>query len=202
MRLAVVLLALLAGPLAGAQEIPTVPPLPRGVEVRATTTLYDVTGATPGAIWDSVLERTPIRDEQGRPMGFSAFTRVRIDWTYRYAPSAGRCAATEVGVTAAIETILPRWTPPPRASTALRARWNRFIRRVQVHEEGHAARATVSAVRVHEAIRALRPRSCATFAAEADAAGQAVLDALGAWDRAYDRDTEHGRRQGAYWSTD
>lgn len=184
-----------------AQERLVVPPLPPGVEAPTTVTYYDVTGASPSAIWASIVERAPVRDASGA-FEHAGYTRWRVDWTYRYTPSPDGCIATDVRVVAPIETLLPRWTPTAAADDVLRAAWDRFDRQLRLHEAGHAAYVSITAVRIHDALRAVRTPTCVAFEATADAVGHAALDGLRAENAAYDRATDHGRIQDAYWSTD
>ncbi len=201
-----VLLAVASVGRAGAQApsppeaIPEVPPIPPGVSIPTTVTFYDVTGASAYSVWTSILEQSPIRDEGGA-FKHAAYTSWRIDWRYRYAPSRDGCEPTSVTVAAPIEITVPRWTAAT-ASEALRARWSAFDQKLRLHEDGHAAHVRAGAVRVHDALWSVRTATCDAFSAAADAAGHAVLDEIRARNAAYDRSTEHGRRQGAWWSTD
>jgi predicted secreted Zn-dependent protease len=118
-------------------------------------------------------------------------TRWEIHWTVDRR-SDDVCDLATAAVTRRLTVVLPHWDPEPDTDPGLLADWERYVRAVADHERGHVELLVAGADRIPPAIRAA---TCAT----ADAVGHAVLDELRAENAAYDRDTNHGRNQGAWF---
>jgi predicted secreted Zn-dependent protease len=98
-----------------------------------------------------------------------------------------------------LKLTLPSWTPPAGASGDLVSRWERYLAALRLHEDGHldhgrgaekafrAVAAATSAADCGSLDRALRERF-----------SQVIADYQGR-DREYDRRTEHGKSQGAFF---
>lgn len=104
---------------------------------------------------------------------------------------------------------LPEWKDSGNASAAQQAEWERFLKAVRVHEEGHVAVGdkafadakpaaslgpfTASDCDAKKAMDAAGAALEATIAAEFDRVAKAINDA----GEKYDKDTGHGATQGA-----
>lgn len=193
----VLLLALLLALAAVRAAVPAARPgRNEAVRVQTRTRPYQITGSTAAEIWSSIQARGP-RQAGGR---YAAYTDVRLRWTYRYAPRGGACVVTEAQVDGMIEIHLPEWQAPAGADPELVTRWDRFVRSLRRHEEGHQQLGTESAQAIHHALASARAPSCQGMDAVADAAARAVDREYAERARAYDHATGFGRTQGAYWT--
>lgn len=73
---------------------------------------------------------------------------------------------------------------------------------VDVHESDHHDLAVAVAIEVSDALRGVRARSCDVLVDDADARGHEVVERYRDAQRRYDRETGHGRNQGAGWPPD
>lgn len=92
---------------------------------------------------------------------------------------------------------LPDWQDSARAPAALQQAWQRFLRALRAHEEGHVRLALKHAAALREEIANSKPEaSCSTFMAKLEervAAAQARMEREQA---DYDEETQHGIKQG------
>lgn len=158
---------------------------------------YDVAGTTAGEILHD-LER------QARSAGRQYFADARwhVTWKYQYErPTRDSCRIGTLHVQLVQRAVLPRWraaTAPP----ALAARWHAFLAAVRQHEDGHLAHGARAADEVRDTLRGMHDDDCDRLGAKANAAGHAIIERYAARDARYDADTDHGIRQGAYWTGD
>lgn len=138
---------------------------------------------------------TPIH-VQGQP--FYAYTRWNVQHDYRWWEEAdGRCRITSVQVQLKTRIQFPRLHAVP---VALRQRSERAMAALQAHELGHHAFGQRAARKIESLILLLPEQSsCVRLTQEVDARAARVIDEFSAQEREYDRQTEHGRTQGAYF---
>jgi uncharacterized protein (TIGR02246 family) len=93
------------------------------------------------------------------------------------------------------EIVLPRWTPPADADTAVVTEWNRFIKALETHEAGHK---DISARAARDIIRGVRQLSglCSTLSIRANDVARDIVDRSVVEQREYDFTTMHGLTQG------
>ena len=153
----------------------------------AETAYYAVSGRDRGELMVSLSLKAPA-DGNVRQRGS---TRWDIHWTVDRR-SDDVCDLATASVTRRLTVVLPHWDPDRNTDPGLVADWERYVRALADHERGHVALLIAGADRIPPAIRAA---TCST----ADAVGQATLDEVRAANAAYDRDTNHGRNQGAWF---
>jgi len=189
LALAFVLLAVPAAqPAAGGGPDP-------GLRVLTLHRDYTITGATAAEL-RTAMNRLRPRESGGKD--FDARTDWWINWYYTYGRAGGSCTIAAANVRVRIVFTLPRWHPGRGAATALVEKWNRYMRALRRHESGHADHAVVNGRRILDGLRRLVPRpSCTELGRAANALGQSEIRRGNAWDVAYDRQTQHGARQGA-----
>lgn len=161
---------------------------------------YDVSGNSARELRSQLNAfgpRDPITQQR-----FDGRTDWSLNWSFQFATSTRGCELASFGVSLDSIITLPRWTPPTGASVALQQEWQRYSAALRHHEDGHhdTAVATADALRARLQERldgdATAP-DCKQLGRELDALGrQAVLDGR-RQGREYDRDTGHGRTQGA-----
>jgi predicted secreted Zn-dependent protease len=152
----------------------------------ATIIYYDIEGATEGELRDQLNELGPV-DSSGYKG--DAVTEWHISWDW---PGFGSedCNLSEADVSYTVEVLFPRWTAPDDASNNLVIKWFNYTYKLAKHEKGHVDYVVDNYQIVLEAIKGA---TCET----ADAAAEAALEPLRAFDLEYDSQTGHGATQGA-----
>ena len=163
--------------------------------VTVDTRYYDLRGATVQELLQQKKALGPIGKDGKR---YGANTKWHVAWRYAYRNEGGRCRIDQVTTSADIVFTLPRWNPPHRAASNLRARWDRYVFALQEHENGHRDFGISAAREVEREIAALPPRdNCRKMGEHANVTGRRVLDKYRALEIRYDQDTRHGATQGA-----
>lgn len=150
--------------------------------------------ATPGQPLRQALDAaTPIR-EGGRR--FHGYTRWNVRWSFRWSRIAtGDCRITQVTTRLATHVQLPELHA---ATAAQRAVFERYLRALSHHEQGHVQLGRDAAHAIDHAIARLpAERDCATLERRANARGRQLLADHVAREKDYDRRTAHGASQGA-----
>lgn len=155
---------------------------------------YRVAAPAGSSLKNSLNRATPIR-QNGEL--FHAYTRWHIDWRFWWNRfDNGRCEITRTTTQLRLTVTLPELGD---ASTSLRDEFERYRERLQFHESGHVRLARETAQAIDRAIRDLPPqRNCSELEAAANAAAYRLLEAGNQRNRDYDRQTGHGRQQGAW----
>ncbi|NJK35047.1 MAG: DUF922 domain-containing Zn-dependent protease [Oscillatoriales cyanobacterium SM2_2_1] len=165
--------------------------------IAIATVTYPVYGTTISAIRQSMTDNSPIVDRGNR---FDGFTRWNINWRYSYSPVDGVCRVNprDVSVTAKVTFTMPKWQDAKRSSPAVGDRWNRFIRALQRHEDGHRDHGIRASQDIFRALqRVVIPSDCGGMQETANATARAIIARYNQADLDYDRRTGHGRTQGA-----
>lgn len=154
---------------------------------------YPVHARPDESLRQALQAATPIV-ENGRR--FHGYTRWTVRWTYRWwRESDGRCRITDVTVRLRSEVQLPELRT---ASPAQRAVFERYLRALSRHEDGHVQFGRDAAQAIDQGIAALPVApDCPTLERQANALGQRLLDDHVARERQYDQTTGHGVSQGA-----
>ena len=150
--------------------------------------------AQPGETLRQALNAATPITEQGKR--FHGYTRWNVRWTFRWwREASGSCTITEVTTRLRTEVQLPELR---RATPAQQAVFDRYLRALSRHEEGHVQFGRDAAQAIDRGIAALPTASdCATLEREANALGHRLLREHAEREKQYDRDTQHGASQGA-----
>ena len=167
----------LAGP-ATADELDAIP----GLKI----VTYPVSGTDAASLRRSIITQRRIDPKTGE--AFDAFTRWQVSWSWS-GDGQGHCDLTSVKVAFHVEVTLPELVDPKRLPADVLPRWNAYLSALRHHEAGHAQHAYEG---VEEIRRAVSQGDCA----HANDRGRAVVQRLNQFDIDYDRDTQHGIRQG------
>jgi predicted secreted Zn-dependent protease len=181
---------------AGAQleSLPVEPPS-RDVEVLATRIEYFPVRGLSIASLNASMRQTAPRDEDGKPVWGQA--HWRLDWKFSHDTSSG-CRVDKFNITVTSTLRMPEWVDRAKASAELQEKWAAFYRALLVHEAGHRDNGIRAANELARRIRGLgRLYECRTLNANIGTLGEQVIAEYNRADRAYDRGTEHGVRQGA-----
>lgn len=126
---------------------------------------------------------------------FHGHTRWNVRWSYRWwREASGRCRITEVTTRLSTEVQLPALH---NASPQQQATFDRYLRALAQHEQGHAQFGRDAAQAIDQGIARLSAADCATLERDADALGRRLLAEHVEREKQYDRDTAHGAAQGA-----
>ncbi len=165
----------------------------RDLYVEVRTKEYAIAGATAAEL-NVEIERAGPRSH-GKV--WAGHTGSDLRWTWRSLPRGEECAMEEVRVRLLVDVTLPRWDPPPAAALALVSRWGEYMDALRLHEDGHVALARQEAEAVHDSLLAVRTPSCDGSDEAADAVAARLRERFRARQEEYDRETGHGRTQGA-----
>ncbi len=165
------------------------------VRARSETTYYDVRGTSREAL-AVALQRQGPRIHGSR---FFGLTEWEVSAEYRPAVAASTCAISDLTVHVAVETHLPRWTPPVGASADLHGAWDRFVAALDEHEHGHRVLAEEAAEAIRQQLASVRAAACDQLDSMAQQAMTEVMSTYESHNLAYDAETGHGRTQGAVW---
>ena len=169
--------------------------LTRVVRGAERTKYYDVAGQSATELRES-LNRHRSVDPDGMP--HDAVTLWYARWQYRTATSGRGCAVASFEVSLEIVTTLPRWTNEAAAPSSLVARWRSYYEALLRHEDGHKAIAKETAAAIRTAgTNVQSSSSCAELAGAIDKVANDVLKEYREKQRQYDKETQHGRTQGA-----
>jgi predicted secreted Zn-dependent protease len=158
-----------------------------------TQNTYVADARNDSSLLTALNRASPIR-EGGRI--FHGYTRWHIDWRFWWNAGPAGCSITTVKTSLKVGLTLPALT---HANAALTGRFDAYIRALRQHEQGHVAIAQAAARDIDIAIRGLPVMtSCDQLAQAANRAGHARLAAARAEEQRYDRETGHGRTQGAW----
>lgn len=136
---------------------------------------------------------SPIR-ENGEV--FHGHTKWNIRWAFKWRRKAdGRCRITSNETRLDLVITMPELDGGDRA---MQQRFSDFHDALYEHELGHADLAREAAEAVDDAILDLPEMGdCPTLEAAANRRARAVVNASKQRQKQYDRDTDHGRRDGA-----
>ena len=155
-----------------------------------TYTAYPTRGQT---LRQALNAATPIREDGER---FHGHTKWNIRWSFKWWREAdGSCRITSSETRLDLVITMPELEG---GGGAMQRRFADFRDALHEHELGHADIARDAAHAVDDAILDLPEMDdCATLEAVANRRAHAIVDASKRRQKQYDRDTEHGRRDGA-----
>jgi len=185
-------LAVGANACATAARNPVLDSYPVGVSGRTTVEYYDVHGSTFAELRADMRRLGP-KINGG---SFVGETRSPMRWSWRTKPvGTGSCSIEDIRVSMNAQILLPRWTPPAGADSALVREWKRFIEALEVHEAGHK---DISARAGREIVEQLRGMSgpCSQVGTRANDAARRIFDRARDEQARYDAETRHGLTQG------
>ena len=162
--------------------------------VTITTNYYGVAGTNLMLIGKSLAASRPFAATNT----FDAFTHWTVGAEYDFRPNAGMWTLHHLRVKAVIKVTLPRWIPGVPVSPELVQTWSEYVANLTKHELGHVQFAREAAEEVQRQLDSL-PSSAA--APEANKAAQSIVNEViedyRSRERKFDRETHHGRNQGA-----
>ena len=131
---------------------------------------------------------------------FHAYTKWNVKWQFWWNSGAdGACTISTVKTTATGTITLPELIS---TDSAMLAKFAEYSAALRVHESGHFKFATDAAHEIEQKIQSLPTmENCAALELEANRVGYEILETFKVSEKTYDRDTEHGKSQGAWLSS-
>jgi predicted secreted Zn-dependent protease len=173
-------------------------PEPEGIALMQAVTHYPVSGASARELASEMMTSGPVDPVTGRRL--FGYTKYDIRWQYSTRrDSAGLCAVDAYDVELDIRIDMPGWSPVRRAARRLTAQWETFYARLLDHELGHRNIAVATATAVRGVFAGMPPMPCPEVDGWIRSQARFVMSEGARAQRSYDRETEHGKKQGAIW---
>lgn len=166
------------------------------VEISEKLAHYEIKGDSSRELISQMAKLGPIDQSEGRH--FQGNTTWAVRWGFGIVglPSGG-CRLDDIKIDLEVLMTLPEWTPKRHADQRLVQAWPHFIANLTGHEMGHRANGVRAAFAVRDAIAGIAPMAdCQQLGAAANAAANLALNRLKEADVEYDRETDHGAKQG------
>lgn len=166
------------------------------VEIGEKLVRYAIKGDTTSELISQMATLGPYDKNEERR--FQGFTQWSVRWNYEMSQQAdGTCSLETPTVALEVQMTLPEWEPKRHADHLLVQDWPVFLAKLTEHEMGHRANGVRAAFAVRDAIAAVAPMAdCGQLASAVDEAGNAAIAQFNKADAEYDRQTEHGAKQG------
>jgi len=133
--------------------------------------------------------------EDGR--AFHGHTKWHVNWHFHWYQRGSSCDMTSVTTDVSVDYTLPQFLPAAGADADVQQRFDDYYRALFTHEQGHAQHGIDAAREVERSLMQMSAESCNTLNDDANRRAHAILDKFSKKDVDYDRDTDHGRLQGA-----
>ncbi len=158
-------------------------------------TFYDVEGDTVADLRRDLYANASVEDD-----GETRVARAdwQVSWQIGQRESDTGCGVADVGTTASVAYLLPRWASRDAAPAALRAEWDAFFAALLKHELRHQRFAVDAAIRVEaEASMLEELPTCEALDEAIDVVARNIVDNARRRERQYDYTTRFGKAEGA-----
>lgn len=162
--------------------------------IRSLADNYPISGTTAAALRQQMNQFGPLGQNGKR---FDAYTKWHVAWQYRYDMVDGKCRLTSLTVNTTITYTMPAWQNSQQASRSLQQHWRRYYQALQLHEEGHANHGRAATQAIWQQLRQLARPTCNAMSQIVNQTAQGIINNYAQKDIDYDRQTDHGRTQGA-----
>lgn len=162
-------------------------------EVSVRAEYYRVEGNTVEELSNAMKRNAPAK--MGEHFGS---TKWNVIWDYKSLTEEGVCSVTTVNVKLEVVFYLPEWKDAAAGDKKVRRKWEKFMKKLQNHEDGHK-KIGVEAARKIEKIfnQSGNFKDCQELDLVLNRSAQAVMTEKRAEEARYDLRTRHGLRQGA-----
>ena len=163
------------------------------------THYYDIQGRTPNELRKAMNAQGPLSPDGKKR--FDARTDWTLQWAYKWdaklAKQAGIYRLSEWTVDVKSTITMPRWAEVDEAKPIDRRRWQVYMARLKLHENGHAKLAELAGDAVNKAFANIKVYPSSKELKEAvRLKAQEILKLHRAMELEYDQKTEHGKKQG------
>jgi len=163
------------------------------LSIKKSTRTYEVKGGTAAELYEQMETLGPRQPRSS--YRHWARTKWDISWQLRFAKQGRSCVVDLVWTELTLEPTFPLWTDKTGASPALKSSWGTAMRELEVHEKEHADMAKETAKQIDHAFQNLGLSiNCPKLGRRANEVAKALMKELRERDKAFDRDTDHGRK--------
>jgi predicted secreted Zn-dependent protease len=132
--------------------------------------------------------------EDGRT--YRGHTHWHVNWHFWWDQRDGNCTINRVQASVDIQYVMPQLSSSVDARTS--AAFRKYDDALLLHEKGHAQHGIQAAREIEEKLLGISSNiSCQVTESLANDAGKQIVQKYSAEDVVYDRETDHGRTQGA-----
>ena len=129
---------------------------------------------------------------------YDSVTSWDINWDYGYDSAPQGCKVDSFRIILKITFRYPKWVRTDNAPQPLVAKWDDYMNKLVMHENGHRDMAVEAAAKISRDVAELpTARSCADLDREVRALGLEIAAKLNSDEKEYDTTTKHGSTQGA-----
>jgi predicted secreted Zn-dependent protease len=156
---------------------------------------YEVTGCSEKEL-QSDLGQNCVTWNDGKQ--YDSITLWDVSWDHGYDRKRGACSTHSFRVTLEIIFRYPKWRQTDDAPPQLKEKWDRYLKNLVIHENGHRDMVVKGATELTRAVAQLPPASsCAALDREVNALYSKYMEKLEQDQYEYDKSTNHGTTQGA-----
>lgn len=162
--------------------------------IRPEYRFYDVQGSTPEEVRASMIERGP-KDAGGKAR--FAYTDWYVSWRWKKT-SDGNVDTNTIALECSAQILLPRLRPGANTDQRFIRAWHEYAERMREHELKHVEHVSARAPEIISVIHKESARRGGLSPVSANKFVSEVISRIKALDRAYDRATNHGLREGLW----
>jgi predicted secreted Zn-dependent protease len=167
-----------------------------GVTLTTENQYYEIIGNDAKELRKQLDKFGPHDPENGKV--YDAIVEWHIKWNLYYQQGGSDCKIDRAEVLLSLTYRLPKWNPTAQAKPAVIEKWNNYLKKLMVHEDGHADLVKAGVQNIYQTIMDLPPvATCDALATAADVAAQQGVEAIKQDDKAYDKETSYGKTQDA-----
>lgn len=164
-------------------------------EIFESVETYKVQGLSEKELRKSLSEKSPCKQD-GKV--FDAYTTWYVKWHFEWHNESGKYRIAKANSNVEVKFTMPEWVNYANAPINLRRKWDKYIKALKEHENGHRDLGVEAAQAVIKAIEDVPARSSGELINNAaNAAANRVLERYRAQEKEYDRKTNHGATTGA-----
>lgn len=171
-------------------------PLPASrIKEWVTTEYYDISGTTEGELRQDLDAHGYVYTDGET---YDGHTKWQIGWQYWYKEASDSCSvgAVEVNVEAII--VLPKWQNQGDGTASLSVKWDEYIEKLTMHENGHRDIVLSGGKEIYTALLGTSPRpTCDEVKTAVTDTGKGIMEKITTQNETYDEETKHGETQGA-----
>lgn len=173
-------------------------PVQDGVQSKIRLLHYSFGGRSQAAATRNYLAAKPQGvSYRGKPFRAAAQTTWRLAYRTKFHATPVSCAITSIEVVVPVRYMMPRWLDYERAGKQAQRRWDKFYQRLFFHEQGHGKIALAGGQDLYDALAEIGTQpDCNLLRDKSRKALGEIRAQTKQRQRAYDRRTNHGIRQG------
>ncbi len=162
-------------------------------DINLNKTFYDISGTNITAIHESLQRNGPLAKSGKR---FHASTHWNISWSYRWIESNQQCRLNKTDISVQVDMLLPRLKNRDSLDEKVRTKWDQYIAALTAHEQQHQAFGQEAANEIERLLLNTPAMNCFRMEKHLNERAQEILAKYKNLEEQFDRDTEHGAKDG------